>query len=301
MNGKIQYQLVCKNCGKIFTGNNGTIKYCSPTCANRADKADKRQKRLREKSEEVQEQNRQNLLSQEYLSISAAAQLLGISRPTLYNLINQGSLPVLHLSKRTARIKRTDLEKLNQQQSSSIAPITTPVTEINKTKEVHITASEAIKQFNISVTWFYRQIKKHDIKSITVDGKVLYPLKSINRIFTKKQFPEIAEWYTVDDIIEKFNVSKQYIYEYTSDHKIPKKKDGKFCLISKYHWDKSRGLDPTESKVYYTVPEATEKFEIGRGHLYDLIRVYKIPKIKHGKSILINRQELDNLMNKRKQ
>lgn len=296
----MQYQLICKYCGENFTGSNGATKYCTPRCAGRANKAEKRRERLRTKSEEIQEQNRQDLLSQEYLSISDAAILLGISRPTLSGFIRRGILPVLRFSQRTVRIKRADLEKLKEQQLDIIAPISTPIAEINKAKEQHITAAEAIKQLDVSVTWFYRQIKKHDVKSVMIDGKASYPLKTVKRIFAKKQYAEIAEWYTVDEIVEKFHVGKQYIYEFTGDKKIPKKREGKNVLISKYHWDKSRGLDPTESMAYYTVLQATEKFEIGRGHLYDLIRTHQIPKLKHGQAILIHRQELDNLMNKRK-
>ncbi|MDR1407251.1 MAG: hypothetical protein LBJ23_04295, partial [Tannerella sp.] len=57
------------------------------TCANRGKKAENRQERLRLESEEIREQNRQTLLSQEFLSISSAAALLSISRPTIYKMI----------------------------------------------------------------------------------------------------------------------------------------------------------------------------------------------------------------------
>ena len=128
----------------------------------------------------------------------------------------------------------------------------------------------------------------------------MYPLKPLKKLFAKKQYAEIAEWYTINEIIEKFGVSKQYVYEYTSDHKLPKKRQGKEVLVSKTHWDQSRGLDPVENEDYYTVPQATEKYNIGRGHLYDTIRAHKIPKITRGRNVLIHRQTLDNLMINRK-
>jgi predicted DNA-binding transcriptional regulator AlpA len=108
----------------------------------------------------------------------------------------------------------------------AIAPINTPITEINKTKEEYIGISEALQQFNISPTWFYRKIKTAEIKPVTIDGKTLYPLKPLKKLFAKKQYTDIAEWYTVAEIVEKFSVSKQYVYEYTSDHKLPKKREG---------------------------------------------------------------------------
>jgi excisionase family DNA binding protein len=297
---KFEYKMVCKHCGKTFTAYTSITKYCSATCANRGYKAELRAKRQQAENEEIREHYRQKLLSQEFLSISSAAALLSISRPTLYNLLKTKNIELLRISKRTIRVKKSDLLNLYQNSVVTIAPINTPIAEINKTKEEYIGIPEALLQFNISLTWFYRKIKTAEIKPATIDGKTLYPLKPLKKLFTKKQYAEIAEWYTVAEIAEKFGVSKQYVYEYTSDHKLPKKREGKEVLISKYHWDKSRGLDLNESENYYTVPQVTEKYGIGRSHLYDVIRAHKIPKIKRGQSILIHRQKIDNLMSNRK-
>lgn len=296
MAGKFQYKKVCKYCGKIFTAYTSTTKYCSTICSGRGNKAELRDKRLQTESEEIQESNRKKLLSQEFLSITSAAALLSISRPTIYKMIANSEIKTIRISERIIRIKRTDLEKIQP----SIAPINTPVTEIRQAKEEYISISEALQQFKISLTWFYKKIKTVQIKPTIIDGKTLYPLKPLIKLFAKKQYADIAEWYTIAEIMEKFSVSKQYVYEYTSDHKMPKKKEGREVLISKYHWDKSRGLDPTENKNYYTVAQAIEKYNIGRSHLYDLIRTHKIPRIKRGRSVLIHRETMDNLMSNRK-
>jgi excisionase family DNA binding protein len=200
----------------------------------------------RAKSEEIRERIRQKLPSQEFLSISSAAALLSISRPTIYKMIANGELKTIRISERIVRVKRADLEQIQP----AIAPINTPIAEINKTKEEFIGVSEALQQFKISLTWFYRKIKTAEIQPTTIDGKTLYPLKPLKKLFTKKQYANIAEWYTVSEIVEKFGVSKQYVYEYTSDHKLPRKRQGKEVLISKFHWDQSKGLDPAENENY---------------------------------------------------
>ncbi|KAA6301934.1 MAG: hypothetical protein EZS26_001937 [Candidatus Ordinivivax streblomastigis] len=202
----------------MFTASKSTTNYCSTTCANRGKKAEKRKERLRLDSEDIKEHKRKNLLSQDNLSLTDAAVLLGVSRPTLYKLLNDRGVGLLCISKRTIRVKQSDL--LNLYQNTAVP--------------------------------------------------------------------------------EKFGVSQQYVYEYTSDHKMPKKREGRTVFISKFHWDKSRGLDQTETENYYTVPQAIEKFGISRNHLYDIIREHKVPKIKQGQTILIHRQELDNLMSNRK-
>jgi excisionase family DNA binding protein len=288
--------MVCKHCGKTFTAYTSTTKYCSTTCANRGHKAELRAKRQQADNEEIRERSRQELLSQEFLSISSAAALLSISRPTIYKMIANGGLKTIRIGERTIRIKRTDLEQIQP----TIAPINTPIAEISKAKEEYIGVSEALQQFNISPTWFYGKIKTAEIQPAVIDGKTLYPLQPLKKLFAKKQYADIAEWYTVAEIVEKSGVSKQYVYEYASNHKLPRKKQGIEVLISKYHWDQSKGLDPAENENYYTVPQATEKYSIGRGHLYDVIRAHKIPKITRGRNIMIHREKLDKIMSNRK-
>jgi predicted nucleic acid-binding Zn ribbon protein len=86
MTSKFEYKKVCQFCGKTFTAHTNTTKYCSDICANRGSKAEKRQERLRIESNAIKERNCQNLLLQENLSLTDAAALFGIFRPTLYNL-----------------------------------------------------------------------------------------------------------------------------------------------------------------------------------------------------------------------
>ncbi|MDR1120735.1 MAG: excisionase family DNA-binding protein, partial [Dysgonamonadaceae bacterium] len=126
---KFEYKKVCKFCGKTFTAYKSTTNYCCTSCANRAYKADLKAKQQQATSEEIREQSRQKLLSQEFLSISSAATLLSISRPTIYKMIANGEIKAIRISERIVRIKRTDLEQIQP----VIAPINTPIAEINKT------------------------------------------------------------------------------------------------------------------------------------------------------------------------
>ena len=297
MTGNFEYKKVCKLCGNTFVAQKSTANYCSKSCASRGYKAEQKEKKRQADGDEIKERNRQNLLTQEYLSLSNAAALLGISRPTIYKIIANGELKTIRISERIVRIKKSDLEQL---QTKTLAPIKHSVTETNKTIAEYITVEDALQQFKISLTWFYKKIKGKDIVPVMIKGKAHYSLLPLRKIFTKKQYTEIVAWYTVSEIVEKFGVRKEYVYEHSSNHKLPRKKQGREVLISKYHWGKSKGLAPTEKEDYYTVPQATEKYGIGRSHLYDLIRAHKIPKTARGKNIMIHRQSLDNLMKNRK-
>ncbi|MCL2739564.1 MAG: excisionase family DNA-binding protein, partial [Bacteroidales bacterium] len=112
MAGRFEYKMVCKYCGKTFIAYKSVTKYCGSTCANRGNKAESKTKFQQSQSDEIKERNRQNLLSQEFLSISQAAILLNISRPTLYKMIASGNIKTIRISERIVRIKRTDLEQI---------------------------------------------------------------------------------------------------------------------------------------------------------------------------------------------
>jgi excisionase family DNA binding protein len=297
MNDRFEYKKVCKSCGKTFTAYQSTTKYCSPNCATRGYKAKKRKERLQADSEEIKERNRQNLLSQEYLSLTNAAALLGISRPTIYKIIADGELKTIRVSERIVRVRKSDLEKL---QSKTLAPIKHTIAEINKTVEEYISVEEALLQFKISNTWFYRKIQENKITPITIKGKAHYPVYSLRKLFAKKEYSEIVEWCTVKELMSIYSASMQFVYDFTSRNKLPRKREGRITLISKFHWDKAQGNDPTEKGLYYTVPEITEKYEMNRDRVYELISWHKIPKIKHGRLVMISREHFDKLMNNRK-
>jgi excisionase family DNA binding protein len=130
METKFEYKKVCQFCGNEFIAQKSTTKYCSDTCAGRGNKAEKRQERLRIESELIKERNRKNLLSQENLSLTDAATLLGISRPTLYNLLKTRNIKLLRISKRTIRVKKSDLLNLYQNSANTIAPIIQNLVEL---------------------------------------------------------------------------------------------------------------------------------------------------------------------------
>ncbi|MDR0371421.1 MAG: helix-turn-helix domain-containing protein, partial [Prevotellaceae bacterium] len=168
MADRYEYRKVCKSCGKTFTAYTAFTKYCGETCAKRDYKARQKAKAQQAKGDEIKEQNRQNLLAQEYLSLSNAAALLGISRPTIYKIIASGELKTLRISERIVRIKKSDLEQL---QTKTLAPIKHTVAAINKTVEDYISVEDALQQFKISLTWFYRKIKGKDIVPVMIKGK----------------------------------------------------------------------------------------------------------------------------------
>ena len=106
--GRMKVTKKCGFCGREFTTSSGMRKYCSVRCADEAKKAQKKRRQdLLNAVEPVLELQRQ-----EYLTFSKAAILMGCSRQYIYKLVAQSRLKASRISNRMAFIRRTDIEKM---------------------------------------------------------------------------------------------------------------------------------------------------------------------------------------------
>ena len=139
--------------------------------------------------------------------------------------------------------------------------------------------------------------KKNNIPRTFNRGKTYWSKKHIDAYFAKKApNPDITEWYSSQEMQEKFGMTLSAIYCFVSKNAIPKKKEGIMVYYSKKHVDIAKGIAIPEEPQYYTVAEAMEKFNLTRDQLYHYATYHKIPKVKKGKYTLISKAELDKLL-----
>ena len=162
-------------------------------------------------------------------------------------------------------------------------------------KEFYTTA-EIMKKFNVSESWIFVMSKKNKIPKTFNRGKTYWSKKHVDAYFSSKApDADITEWYSVQEVQDKFQMSLNAIYSFVYKNAIPKKKVGITVYYSKKHFDIAKGIRQAEEPQYYTVQEAMEKFKITRDQLYHYTKYHQIPKIKKGKYTLISKPELDNL------
>lgn len=106
---KITYTKHCEFCGTEFTTPIHLRRYCSKSCVRAAYRM-----RLKEKlkSDAVKTLERSHGLMPEvcYFSVTQTASILGLSRMSVYRMINDGRLKATRLSSRATRISREDIE-----------------------------------------------------------------------------------------------------------------------------------------------------------------------------------------------
>lgn len=235
MNTPIQIKRICQCCGNEFLAFTTVTKYCSKQCNSKAYKANKRNERIESSNKEVGavlSRAVEEIQVKEFLSISEVVILLGLSRRTVYRLIEKGELEFSKIGARTI-IKRTAIDTL-----LSKKPITTkrnkePITEFYSIMEVE-------EKYHVKYGALNNIIKKNKVPKKLHNGKLIISKQHIDKYFAKriKDVSSIKEWYSVDEIREKYKITRDQVYSRVHDNGIPRKKEGKYVKISKIHFDK---------------------------------------------------------------
>lgn len=292
---KTKIKKVCEYCGTVFYAQKLTTRFCSHRCNNLAYKERVRQKRIQEVETKVQtvisEQPISDFKDKEYLSFKEAATLLGLSKQAIYKMVYAGKLRAFRVSSRLSFIRKGDIDRMLEARpyEQRHPKDTIPITDFYTTAEVK-------EKFNVAESWIFAIAKKNNIPRTFNRGKTYWSKKHIDAYFAKKApNPDITEWYSTQEIQEKFGMTLSAVYCFVSKNAIPKKKEGIMVYYSKKHVDIAKGMTAPEEPKYYTVPEALEKFNLTRDQLYHYATYHNIPKVTKGKYTLISKSEWDKL------
>ena len=294
MSSKIDIQKRCKWCGAIFTAHKTTTEYCSHRCGNLAYKDKVRKQRIESLQHELGKSIKTPPnLNKEYLTPSEVAELLHIGRTSIYRYIRNGAIKVIRFERKTL-VRKADIEEMTSyiEQVAKDKPIKekVPITDFYTTAEVK-------EKFNVAESWIFAIAKKNTIPRTFNRGKTYWSKKHMDAYFAKKApNPDIAEWYSTQEMQEKFGMTLSAIYTFVSKNAIPKKKEGIMVYYSKKHVDIAKGVSAPEEPQYYMVAEAMEKFNLTRDQLYHYTKYHNISKVKKGKYTLISKSELDKLL-----
>lgn len=288
----MEVKRTCKWCGKVFIAQKTTTKYCSLQCAQRGYK-----QRVREKRDELK--NNQELLrpivaleGQDYLTFSKAASLMGTSRQYIYKLVKQGKLRASRLSERMSFIRRADIELMLKSK---------PYERIIPKEEINIaeyyTAEEIAEKYKVNAKWVWTFTRQNKIPKTRIRKFNYYSKKHIDAAFSKYDVDaELSEWYTPEDIVEKYGMTRNAIRSQVYRNNIPSKKEHGKIFYSKYHFDLSKSEGQCKEEYYYTVQEAMEKFHLTRDAIYGILRFHSIERIKAGRFVKFLKADFDKVM-----
>ena len=127
--------------------------------------------------------------------------------------------------------------------------------------------------------------------------------KASYEILPGKERQSIADWYTLDEITERYGILRHQIRKIVIAENIAKTKDGRQILISKRQIDSyfvKKGFDSSLVNLaeWYTLSEVMDRYGMTEQAVYVLVSRYQIPKKQQDGKRYYSKQHIDNLKNK---
>ena len=213
----------CAFCGKEFICNSGSQRYCSEHCAEAA----KAQRKKRQQDFLKAVQPVIDIASQEYLTFSKAAILMGCSRQYIYKLVGEGKLPASRISSRMAFVRKADIEKMfagnpyhrvlpgalsnkpNKNSSHSSSFSLSSRKSNNHIPEVgmrssepldYISGEDVMATYKVKKSWLYASAKRNNIPMCKIAGKNYYSRKHMDALFgVTAEIEALTEWLTTEE------------------------------------------------------------------------------------------------------
>lgn len=308
----------CAFCGKEFTCNSGSQKYCSEHCAEsaKAQRKKKQQDFIKAVEPVI------DIASQEYLTFSKAAILMGCSRQYVYKLVNEGKLPASRISSRMAFIRKADIEKmLAGNPYHRVLPTSKPKNPSSLSlKKEHDSSKSARKKnsfqdiepleyisgedvmaiYKVKKSWLYVSAKRNNIPMCKIAGKNYYSRKHMDTLFgVTAEIEALTEWLTTEEAETLYSTTKESLRTQAYRRHIPTKREYGKTYYSKKHLDDIFRPDLKASDAYCTTADAAEKYGMTKSNICVIIKKEKITKIKVGVQNLIVKEELEKVMAER--
>ena len=139
----------------------------------------------------------------------------------------------------------------------------------------YISISEAAKVYGIPLNIAQNCLRRSELPYEKFRNVRIYKRDDVDLFLRKRErdkHPEIGEWYTVEDVMVEYEMTRKQVYNLMGvNPKLPRKKEGMKTYYSKKHVDTL--LKPSEDlSLYYTAFEVVEKYHI------ELRRLYKVAK-----------------------
>ena len=310
----------CAFCGKEFTCNSGSQRYCSEHCAEAA----KAQRKKRQQDFLKAVQPVIDIASQEYLTFSKAAILLGCSRQYVYKLVNEGKLPASRISSRMAFIRKADIEKMlagnpyhrvlpgtssckpSKKSSHSSSSSLSLRKDNNHIPEIGMRSSEPLEYisgedvmriYKVKKSWLYASAKKNQVPMCRIAGRNYYSRKHMDALFgVTAEIEALTEWLTTEEAVAFYSTTRESLRTQAYRRHIPTKREYGKTYYSKIHLDEVFRPDLKASDAYYTTAEAAVKYGLTKSNICVIVKTNNLTKVKVGVQNLIAKEELERIM-----
>ena len=171
-------------------------------------------------------------------------------------------------------------------------------------KQEYFTFSQAARLMGVSRQYIYKLVKEEKLRASRLSGKMslirradielMLKSKPYERMVPKEDF-KITEYYTAEEIAQKYKVNAKWVWTYTRQHKVPKVRIRQFNYYSKKHIDAAFAKYKTDDALteWYTPEEIEKKYGMTRVAIRSHVYRNNIPSKKEHGQIFYSKLHFD--------
>mgnify|MGYP000110579861 FL=1 len=164
--------------------------------------------------------------------------------------------------------------------------------------------AQAAKLMGVTRQYIYKLVKENKLRASRISGKKSLIRRADIELMLKtkpyesikpKDDVDITEYYTAEQIAEKYKVNSKWVWTYTREHDIPKVKIRQFNYYSKKHIDAAFAKYKTDDALteWYTPEEIEKKYGMTRVAIRSHVYRNNIPSKKEHGQIFYSKLHFD--------
>ena len=164
--------------------------------------------------------------------------------------------------------------------------------------------AQAAKLMGVTRQYIYKLVKENKLRASRISGKKSLIRRADIELMLKtkpyesikpKDDVDITEYYTAEQIAEKYKVNTKWVWTYTREHDVPKIKIRQFNYYSKKHIDAAFAKYRTDDALteWYTPEEIEKKYGMTRVAIRSQVYRNNIPSKKEHGQIFYSKLHFD--------
>lgn len=164
--------------------------------------------------------------------------------------------------------------------------------------------AQAAKLMGVTRQYIYKLVKENKLRASRISGKKSLIRRADIELMLKtkpyesikpKDDVDITEYYTAEQIAEKYKVNTKWVWTYTREHDVPKVKIRQFNYYSKKHIDAIFAKYKTDDALteWYTPEEIEKKYGMTRVAIRSQVYRNNIPSKKEHGQIFYSKLHFD--------
>ena len=282
----------CPHCGTVFVAHKITTRYCCNACR----KAESRVREKENKKKTLILDENEGLPNVKIIEVKPLltpkdlASLLDVSLTTVYRYFYSGAVKAIKL-RILVFVRWSDIENVFEETKAYKKR-----NNKRKADKEYYTMREIMEKFNVSKKAALHRCDRFSIAKVYDGRNVFFSKQAVDTCFAELlEEIDLDNYYTVQQVMEKYNMTKPNVISFVSRNKIPRINRGRDAYYSKVHIDSYKRKGDDIDPDWYSYEEIKCKYPFSIDQIKYMLKHFDIRTEKRGKFTMIFRTDFDKI------